>query len=313
MKKKECASVMIVLFHATLLAMLAVVTDAVKAEWNCSRAEVPPLHTFTPPDCMRKWIDEETFWEKPHMKSLWDKFTVSENVTTFYVATHDPAMSFFQHAIKSIYPFVSMKLWFHYRYQSEKRLVFIIHEGKKQMFTNYHDEWIDEFLLSVKPIVGHPAAHPVFCIRRGSRNGNNTMNLEHFFSTEMFQYRRTPEHMLKSKLLLHPSDALRISAVVLGNDPCRLSKISRRDYMLRPPMLKIIDRTKDRNFSNIATVMDKIDYMNPERVTFENMSFIEQARFLSDVDIVIMAHGAAEGMMRSLYLSEALSNSDLIH
>ena len=212
--------------------------------------------------------------------------------------TYDIALQHFQHGIKSVYPYLSLKLWFHLKYNTSKNLCFTAQGPAKQFFYKRHI-WMDDLFASVQSLTG-----PYFFESNADWalvEPKRYFNLQRFFTaapsdgSRVDFYKHGPH---TEKLFVHKSAAHRIASIALNRDPCRFSN-DIKTRMNTLPVLKIINRKKSRHFVNIGDVASYLSniYRSPpiEIVYFEDLAFQKQAEIVADTDILITAHGAAEG------------------
>ena len=285
----------------------------------CEEGNVSSLHPdiLTIPRCLEKWVDRESFWRRPVVKRLWQELLAGQEIVASRMQTdaqansmllyaQDKAVIWFQHSIFTLYPFLSIKMWFHLHFNSTTNLqLAFAHKVEGAFFYRRSTPWIDSFLMAVQPITGSAAIVTHSCIACRNCSANvPVLHLKNYFSCEPAS-RLQPVvansaemHKIHPKLFLHASDAHRISSIILNKDPCRYSGTPTDTLMLAAPVVRVLDRRKDRHFVNVNETMRALrqEFSSVSRANFEEKTFAEQATFLSDADILITAHGAAEGV-----------------
>jgi hypothetical protein len=122
--------------------------------------------------------------------------------------------------------------------------------------------------------------------------------MENFFAFEVNKQRDLIyKGWNRDKTFIHKSDAFRISSIILKKDPCRF-QATIATALKTPPVIKILNRRSSRRFLDIDNLLADLkgEYHHSIEVGyFENTEFQYQAEFMSSTDILVVAHGAAEG------------------
>jgi hypothetical protein len=244
------------------------------------------------PSCLHRWVDPTHVLAHPAVHPMLNLLN-KHNESDSYVLLRNPGLRYFQHAMNSFYPYLSLKLWFHLEHQQSKNLICILGRGSESFWFR-HDVWLDHFLLSAEPITGVS-----FLYREGKPAPPiNTIYMENFFAFEVNKQRDLIyKGWNRDKTFIHKSDAFRISSIILKKDPCRF-QATIATALKTPPVIKILNRRSSRRFLDIDNLLADLkgEYHHSIEVGyFENTEFQYQAEFMSSTDILVVAHGAAEG------------------
>jgi hypothetical protein len=244
------------------------------------------------PACLHSWVDATRVRAHPAVSPMLDLLD-KNNESDAHAMINHAGLRYFQHAMNSFYPYLSLKLWFHLEHQQSKNLICVLGKGAEGFWFK-HDAWLDQFLLSVEPITGIAFLH------RDDKSVPypNTIRLEDYFAVDDNKQRSLMYRgWNRDKTFIHKSDAFRIASIALKKDPCRF-QFTLATVLKTPPVIKILDRRSSRRFSTIDNLLADLKgvYRNPIEVGyFENTEFQYQAEFMSSTDILVVTHGAAEG------------------
>jgi len=202
----------------------------------------------------------------------------------------------FQHFLQGYLPFYSSILWIN-RLDGIGNVDYmdylvLDYSNKRLDFWNRHDGFIKAFLKSIHNI-HTKAIVPPSCI---TSTKNNLKTNTHSNTVTITQ----PITLLTNAsfyYFAHPSDAYSLVNEVLSLDPCRLSNAA--PTMLQETRIVIVERAYNRKIKNLQHVVDMVasihpTYTPPNIVVFDMMSMQQQLDIITQTDILIFAHGAAQ-------------------